>query len=86
MFIPENARLTGSINQIDLDFVEDEATLELLMKLDIQRHLAELFLSNIVFIFEVFSVDCAQSTVPIWVRKADLQHKDGQSLDSVLHE
>jgi hypothetical protein len=31
----ENASLTGSIDQIELDFVERELTLKLLMKLDI---------------------------------------------------
>jgi hypothetical protein len=44
--MPENARLTGSIGQFDLDFVEREATPRLLMKLSIQLHLAGLSLSN----------------------------------------
>jgi len=38
----ENASLSGSIDQIDLDFVEREATPRLLMKLSIQLHLAGL--------------------------------------------
>jgi len=38
--MPENARLGGSIDQIDLEFVEREATPPLLLKLGIQLHLA----------------------------------------------
>jgi hypothetical protein len=38
--MPENASLSGSIDQLDLDFVEREATPRLLMKLSIQLHLA----------------------------------------------
>jgi hypothetical protein len=44
----ENTRLSGSINQIELDFVRREATPRLLMKLGIQPHLADLSLSNTV--------------------------------------
>ena len=54
--MPENPRLNGSIDQIDLDFVEREATPELLMKLSIQLHLAVLSLSNTVSVLEVFGV------------------------------
>jgi len=38
----ENTRLSGSIDQAELDFVEREATPRLLMKLGIQLHLAGL--------------------------------------------
>ena len=44
----ENNRLSGSLDQIDLEFVEREATPRLLMKLSIQLHLAGLSLSNTV--------------------------------------
>ena len=81
--MPENARLTGSIDQIDLEFVEREATPELLMKLGIQLHLAEISLSNTVSIVEVFGVKRARSTVHNWVHKADLQPEAGQSPDHV---
>jgi len=81
--MPKNARLTGSIDQIDLEFVEREATPELLMKLGIQLHLAGLSLSNTVSILEIFGVERARSTVHNWVHKADLQPKDGQSPDHV---
>jgi putative transposase len=40
--MPENARLTGSLGKIELEFVEREATPQLLMKLSIQLHLAYL--------------------------------------------
>jgi hypothetical protein len=48
--MPENARLDGSLGQIELAFVEREATPRLLMKLSIQLHLAGLSLSNTVSI------------------------------------
>ena len=81
--MPENARLSGSIGQIDLDFVEREATPRLLMKLGIQLHLAGLSLSNTVRILEMFGVDRARSTVHNWVHKADLQLDSGRSPDHV---
>ncbi len=40
--MPENTRLKGSIGQIELCFVEREATPRLLIKVGIQLHLAEL--------------------------------------------
>ncbi|EMA19728.1 IS6-like element ISH15 family transposase [Haloarcula marismortui] len=81
--MPKNAGLGGSIDQIDLDFVEREATPRLLMKLSIQLHLAGLSLSNTVSVLEIFGVQRARSTVYNWVHKADLQPKDGQSPDHV---
>ncbi|PSP82901.1 IS6 family transposase, partial [Halobacteriales archaeon QS_6_64_34] len=36
--MPKNAGLSGNLDQIDLDFVEREATPRLLMKLSIQLH------------------------------------------------
>src|SRR6056297_2022854 len=79
----ENTRLSGSIDQIDLDFVEREATPRFLMKLSIQLHLAGLSLSNTVSILDIFGVERARSTVHNWVHKADLQPKDGQTPDHV---
>ncbi len=38
--MPENASLDGCLDQIDVAFVEREATPQLLMKLSIQFHLA----------------------------------------------
>jgi transposase-like protein len=81
--MPENARLSGSISQIDLDFVEREATPKLLMKLSIQLHLAGLSLSNTVSVLDIFGVERARSTVHNWVHKADLQPEDGQSPNHV---
>jgi putative transposase len=79
----ENASLNGCIDQIELGFVEREATPRLLMKLGIQLHLAGLSLSNTVSILEIFGVERARSTVHNWVHKADLQPEDGQSPDHV---
>jgi len=81
--MPENASLSGSLDQFDLDFVEREATPRLLMKLSIQLYLAGLSLSNTVSVLEVFGVQRARSTVHNWVHKAELQPKDGQSPDHV---
>ena len=81
--MPENARLGESIDQIDLEFVEREATPRLLMKLGIQLHLAGLSLSNTVSILEVFGVERARSTAHNWVHKADLQPESGQCPDHV---
>ncbi|AFO58534.1 transposase [Natrinema sp. J7-2] len=81
--MPENARLDGCLDEINLDFVEREATPRLLMKLSIQLHLAGLSLSNTVSILEIFGVERARSTVHNWVHKADLQPEEGQSPDHV---
>jgi len=42
--MPENDRLNGCSNEIEFGFVKREATPKLLMKLDIQMHLARLTL------------------------------------------
>ncbi|GAA0271434.1 hypothetical protein GCM10009000_104030 [Halobacterium noricense] len=81
--MPENTRLNGNINQIDLEFVEREVTPQLLMKLSIQLHLAGLSLSNTVSILELFGVNRARSTVHNWVHKADLQPESGRNPDHV---
>ncbi|WP_299264715.1 IS6 family transposase [Halorientalis sp.] len=81
--MPENTRLGGSIDQIDLEFVEREATPRLLMKLGIQLHLAGLSLSNTVSVLDIFGVERARSTVHNWVHKADLQPETGCSPDHV---
>jgi putative transposase len=81
--MPENDRLNGSLGQIELGFVEREATPRLLMKLGIQLHLAGLSLSNTVSVLDIFGVDRARSTVHNWVHKAELQPESGQSPDHV---
>ncbi|WP_336328838.1 IS6 family transposase [Halovenus sp. HT40] len=81
--MPENTRLSGSIAQFDLDFVEREATPRLLMKLSIQLHLAVLSLSNIVSTLEIFGVKRARSTIHNWVHKADLQPTPGHKPNHV---
>jgi len=81
--MPENDRLNGCLNEIELGFVEREATPKLLMKLGIQLHLAGLSLSNTVSILEIFGVSRARSTVHNWVHKAELQPEAGRSPDHV---
>jgi len=81
--MPENDRLSGCLDEINLDFVEREATPKLLMKLSVQLHLAGLSLSNIVSFLEVFGVDRVRSTVHNWVHKADLQSETGRSPNHV---
>jgi putative transposase len=81
--MPENDRLSGCLDEINLDFVEREATPRLLMKLSIQLHLAGLSLSNTVSFLEVFGVERVRSTVHNWVHKADLQPESGRSPNHV---
>ncbi len=81
--MPKNDRLNGCLDDIDLDFMEREATPQLFMKLGIQPHLAGLSLSNTVTTLEVFGVERARSTVHNWVHKADLQPEDGRSPDHI---
>ena len=81
--MPENTRLGGSIDQIELGFVEREATPRLLMKLGIQLHLAGLSLSNTVSVLDIFGVNRARTTVHNWVHKAELQPEAGRSTDHV---
>ncbi len=53
--MPENDRLNGCLDEIELGFVERGATLRLLTKPDIHLH-PELSLSNTVLILEIFGV------------------------------
>ena len=77
--MPENDRLDGCLNEIELDFVEREATPRLLMKLGIQLHLIDLSFSNTVSIFEIFDVSRVRSTVHNWIHKAELQPEASRS-------
>ena len=81
--MPENGRLIGNLDEIDLEFVEREATPRLLMKFSIQSHLAELSLSNTVSVLEMFGIERARSTVHNWVHKAELQPESGRSPDHI---
>jgi transposase-like protein len=81
--MPENARLGGWLDRIELGFVEREATPRWVMKLSVQMHLAGLSLSNIVSVLGVFGVDWARLTGHNWIRKAELQPESGRSPDHV---
>ena len=76
--MPENDRLSGCLDEINVEFVEREATPKLLMKPSMQLHLAGLSLSNTVSFLEVFCVDRGRSTVHSWVHEADLQPESGR--------
>ena len=81
--MPEDDRLNGCLDEIELGFVEREATPTLLMKLGIQLYLAGLSLSNTVSILEIFGVSRARSTVHNWVHKAELQPESGRRPDHI---
>jgi len=81
--MPENARHSGCLDEINLEFVEREATPKLLMKLSIQLHLAGLSLSNTVSFLEEFGVGQVRSTVHNWVYKSNLQPKSGRNPNHV---
>jgi len=81
--MPENNRLSGCLDDINLEIVEREATPKLLVKLSIQLHLSGLSLSNTVSFLETFGVDRVRSTVHNGVHKADLQPESGRSPNHV---
>jgi hypothetical protein len=81
--MPENDRLDGCLNEIELGVVEREATPKLLMKLGIQLRLTGLSLSNTVSILEIFGVSRVRSTVHNWIHTAELRPEAGRSSDRV---
>ncbi|ACV46210.1 MULTISPECIES: IS6-like element ISHmu9 family transposase [Halomicrobium] len=81
--MPENDRLIGNLDEINLELVEREATPRFLMKFSIQLYLAGLSLSNTVSALEIVGVERARSTVHNWVHKAELQPESGRSPDQI---
>jgi len=81
--MPEIARLSGSRDWIDLDFVERERTPEPAMALGIQSHVAGLSLSNTVELLDCLGVQRSRKAIHEWVQKADLQPKSGQSPNQI---
>ena len=79
----KNACLSRGIDQIELGFVEREATPQFAMKLGIQLHLAGLSLSNTASVLESLGVERVRSTIHNWVYKADLQPDGGDSPNQV---
>jgi len=79
----EIARLSGSSDWIDLDFVERERTPERAMKLGIQMHVAVLSLSNTISILDNLGVQRSRKAVHDWVQKADLQPVSGKSPNQI---
>ena len=81
--MPEIARLSGSSDWIDLDFVERERTPERAMKLGIQMHVAGLSLSNTISVLDNLGVQRSRKAVHDWVQKADLQPVSGKSPNQI---
>jgi putative transposase len=81
--MPEIARLSGSYDWIDLDFVERERTPERAMKLGIQMHVAGLSLSNTISVLDSLGVQRSRKAVHDWVQKADLQPVRGKNPNQV---
>jgi transposase-like protein len=81
--MPEIARLSGSSDWIDLDFVERERTPERAMKLGIQMHVAGLSLSNTISVLDRLGVQRSRKAVHDWVQKADLQPDGGEAPNQV---
>ena len=79
----EIARLSGSSDWIDLDFVERERTPERAMKLGIQMHVAGLSLSNTISVLDNLGVQRSRKAVHDWVQKADLQPVSGKSPNQI---
>jgi putative transposase len=77
------ARLSGSSDWIELDFVKRERTPQRLMELGIRLHLAGLSLSNTISEREKFGVERSRKAVHDWVQKADLQPASEASSDHV---
>lgn len=65
--MPEIDRFAGCLDDIDLEFVEREATPRLLMKLSIQLLLAKISFLSTIYLLEVFGVGRVRSTVHNWV-------------------
>jgi putative transposase len=52
--MPENARFKSCLTEIESGFVEREATPKLLMKLDVQLHLAIVLFLDTILIFGIW--------------------------------
>jgi transposase-like protein len=76
--MPENDRLSGCSDDINLEFVEREVTPRLLMNFSIQLHVAELSISNTVLFFYIFGANRVRATVHNCVHKAGLQPETGR--------
>ena len=81
--MPENDRLIGCLNEIELGFVQREATPRSPMKLGIRLRLAVPSLSNTVYIIELSGVKRVRSTVHNRVHKAELRPESGRRPDHI---
>jgi hypothetical protein len=83
LFMPEITRLSGGSDWINLDFVEREQTPQHAMRLGIQMHVADILLSNTIFVLDELGVQRSRKAVHDWVQKADLQPDSGASPNHV---
>ncbi|MFC6765303.1 IS6 family transposase [Natrinema soli] len=81
--MPKSTGLNGPSTEIQLGFVEHEATPRELMRLSIQLHLSGLSLSDTVSVLEGFGVERERSTIHNWVQKANLQPTAGKQPDHI---
>jgi len=79
----KNARLNGCLDEIELGFVEREATPPPSMALGSQLYLVELSTSNTILIVYISGVERVRSTVHSRGHKAGLQPESGRCLDHV---
>jgi len=77
--MPRNNRLSGCLDEINVEFVEQEETPRSFIGTGIQPRLSELCSLNIVLLLEVSGVDRVRSAVHSWVHNADLRPETGQS-------
>ncbi len=82
--MPENARISGHRDWIDLEFVERERTPDPALALGIQSHVAGLSLSNTVGLLEDLNVQRSRKAIHDWVQKAELQPEAGQNPNHVM--
>lgn len=75
----ENDRLDEPSDLLDLALVEREATPEEAMEPGIQLYVAGLSLSYTISIVEMSGIECHQTTIHKWMKKADIHLSEGYS-------
>jgi transposase-like protein len=71
--MPESGGLEGSIDWIDLGFIERERTPRGIIKIGIQLHIVSVSLSNTKQLLERFGVERSRMAIHNWVQKTDVQ-------------
>ena len=81
--MPENERLSGAADWIDIDFVEREQTHREIIEKGVRYHLAGPSLSNTVIFLDELGVKRSHTAVHNWGQKAELQPAGGARPDRV---